>query len=68
MEYSENVYANIKQQYIEFAEQLNIDDIQFIPLSALEGDNVVNLSSNTPWYTGPALMSLLENIEVQTDD
>ncbi len=65
MEYSENVYANIKQQYIEFAEQLNIDDIQFIPLSALEGDNVVNLSSNTPWYTGPALMSLLENIEVQ---
>jgi len=65
MEYSEAVYANIKAQYAEFAQQLNIDDIQFIPLSALEGDNVVNLSSQTPWYTGPTLMSLLENIEVK---
>lgn len=65
MEYSEAVYANIKAQYIEFSEQLNIDDIQFIPLSALEGDNVVNLSAQTPWYTGPTLMSLLENIEVK---
>ena len=65
MEYSEAVYANIKAQYLEFSQQLNIDDIQFIPLSALEGDNVVNLSSQTPWYTGPTLMSLLENIEVK---
>ena len=67
MEYSEEVYEDIKQDYLEFAKQLEIPDIQFIPLSALEGDNVVNRSEKTPWYQGETLMTMLENIEVKND-
>ncbi len=66
-EYSETVYEDIKADYLEFSKQLEIPDIQFIPLSALEGDNVVNLSENTPWYQGQTLMTMLENIEVNKD-
>lgn len=67
MEYSEEVYENIKRDYLEFAQQLDIPDIQFIPLSALEGDNVVNRSDNTPWYQGETLMVMLEKVEVSND-
>ncbi|MFT5312778.1 MAG: sulfate adenylyltransferase subunit 1 [Paraglaciecola sp.] len=67
MEYSEEVYENIKQDYLTFAQKLDIPDIQFIPLSALEGDNVVNRSENTPWYKGETLMVMLEKIEVSND-
>jgi sulfate adenylyltransferase subunit 1 len=67
MDYSEEVYENIKRDYVEFAQQLDIPDIQFIPLSALEGDNVVNRSDNTPWYQGETLMTMLENIQVSND-
>jgi sulfate adenylyltransferase subunit 1 len=67
MDYSEEVYENIKKDYLAFSEQLNIPDIQFIPLSALEGDNVVNRSASTPWYQGDTLMHMLEKIEVKND-
>ena len=67
MGYSQAVYEQIKADYLEFSKQLNIPDIQFIPLSALDGDNVVNVSSNTPWYQGQTLMSMLENVEVAHD-
>jgi sulfate adenylyltransferase subunit 1 len=66
-DYSETVYEDIKRDYLEFSKQLDIPDIQFIPLSALEGDNVVNLSENTPWYQGQTMMKMLENIEVNKD-
>ena len=61
-DYSQTVYEEIKTDYLEFSKQLDIPDIQFIPLSALDGDNVVNKSENTPWYTGETLMTMLENV------
>jgi sulfate adenylyltransferase subunit 1 len=64
MEFSETVYEEIKADFLKFSEQLNIPDIRFVPLSALEGDNVVNKSEHTPWYTGPTLMETLETIEI----
>lgn len=67
MEYSEKVYEEIQADFLEFSKQLNITDIQFVPISALEGDNVVNRSEHTPWYTGGTLMTMLENIEIQKD-
>jgi sulfate adenylyltransferase subunit 1 len=67
MDYSESVYEQIKADYLEFSKQLTIPDIQFIALSALDGDNVVNVSEKTPWYKGETLMSMLENIKVAHD-
>jgi len=66
-DYSETVYEEIKADYLEFSKQLEIPDIQFIPLSALDGDNVVNPSENTPWYKGETLMSMLEKVEINDD-
>jgi len=66
-DYSETVYEEIKADYIEFSKQLEIPDIKFIPLSALDGDNVVNVSANTPWYKGDTLMNMLEKIEINDD-
>jgi sulfate adenylyltransferase subunit 1 len=64
MEFSESVYNDIKQDFLELSKQLNIPDIRFVPISALDGDNVVNKSEHTPWYTGPTLMETLETIEI----
>ncbi len=63
-DYSEEVYESIKADYLEFSKQLDIPDIQFIPLSALKGDNVVNKSESMPWYNGDPLMTMLENIQI----
>ena len=53
VDYSEDVYNQIKQDYLEFAnEALNLDEITAIPISALKGDNIVGPSENTPWYDG----------------
>jgi sulfate adenylyltransferase subunit 1 len=64
MEYRQDVYEQIQKDYMEFSKQLTIPDIRFVPLSALEGDNVVNRSENTPWFKGELLMELLENIQI----
>jgi sulfate adenylyltransferase subunit 1 len=66
-DYSETVYEEIKADYLQFSKQLEIPDIQFIPLSALDGDNVVNVSENTPWYKGETLMTMLEQVEINDD-
>ena len=66
-DYSETVYEEIKAEYLQFSKQLEIPDIQFIPLSALDGDNVVNVSKNTPWYKGETLMTMLEQVEINDD-
>jgi sulfate adenylyltransferase subunit 1 len=66
-DYSETVYEEIKADYLEFSKRLEIPDIQFIPLSALDGDNVVNASENTPWYQGDTLMTMLEKVEINDD-
>ncbi len=64
MDFDETVYNDIKADFLTFSEQLNIPDIRFVPMSALDGDNVVNKSEKTPWYDGPTLMETLETIEI----
>ncbi|APE30066.1 sulfate adenylyltransferase subunit CysN [Halomonas aestuarii] len=65
--FDEARFEEIVAEYREFAEQLDAPDIHFVPLSALEGDNVVNRSEKTPWYAGPPLLELLEGVEVSRD-
>lgn len=67
VEFSRERYEEITGEYIGFARSLGIPDIQSIPLSALDGDNVVEKSDRTPWYTGPSLMDYLENVEIDKD-
>ena len=64
MDYSQSVFDKIRLDYLAFVETLELHDVQFIPLSALKGDNVVNRSDAMPWYEGKPLMDLLDNIEV----
>jgi sulfate adenylyltransferase subunit 1 len=66
-DYSEQVYNDIRDDYTAFAHELGMDDVNFVPLSALVGDNVVNKSENMPWYQGETLMYLLENLEIISD-
>ncbi len=66
VEFSEERFEQIKQDYLAFAAQLPSDlDIRFVPLSALEGDNVATQSANMAWYTGPTLLELLETVEIK---
>ncbi|BCS33206.1 adenylyl-sulfate kinase [Luteitalea sp. TBR-22] len=65
--YDQGVFDAIVADYLEFSKQLGFRQIVPIPLSALEGDNITQLSPNTPWYTGPALMPHLETVEVEED-
>ena len=66
-DYSEDIYNDIRKEYSEFARELEMEDVHFVPLSALVGDNVVNKSANMPWYQGETLMYLLDNIEIAHD-
>ncbi|NOR81330.1 MAG: GTP-binding protein, partial [Methyloprofundus sp.] len=69
IDYSESAYEKIKADYLDFIKDLDgLDDIHVIPLSALDGDNVVNKSANMPWYTGQSLMETLETVEISGDD
>ncbi|GGK75990.1 sulfate adenylyltransferase subunit CysN [Amphritea balenae] len=67
VDFSEERYEEIKKDYLEFASDLDLNDVQFVPLSALKGDNVVNLSDNMAWYKDAPMMELLENIEIAND-
>jgi bifunctional enzyme CysN/CysC len=67
VDYSEERYEEIVEEFTEFATRLDIHDLRFIPVSALIGDNVVDESENTPWYTGPSVLHLLEEIYVASD-
>ena len=67
VDYSAEVYEEIVSSFNDFAEKLNFDSITFVPLSALKGDNIKDKGTNMPWYDGPALMSVLETIEVSKD-
>ena len=64
VDFDEKVYEEIKADFIRFSERLPAADFHFIPMSALAGDNVVNPSTNMPWYTGQTLMSLFETVEI----
>ena len=67
VDYSETRFNEIKQDYLEFASQLNLNDIEFVAISALKGTNVVSISEHTPWFTGRPLMDILENVVVAED-
>ncbi len=62
VDYSEQVFRAVETQYRRFADQLGLSDVIAIPLSALEGDNVVEASEHTRWYHGPTLMGCLETL------
>jgi len=68
VDYSQERYQEIKKDYREFADELAFDDVRFVPISALNGDNVVEESANMPWYPGATLMKLLNTINVETDE
>jgi sulfate adenylyltransferase subunit 1 len=67
MDFSEQVFEKIKADYLTFAKKLGMEDVYFVPMSALDGDNVVNRSEKAPWYTGPTLMEILESVPVAAD-
>jgi len=67
VEYKEEVYENILKQFEPVRNMLNIKDVQFIPISALKGDNVVDASKEMTWYSGPTLLELLETIDITSD-
>src|SRR5690606_17833407 len=62
--YDQATFDAIADGYRELATQLGIADVQVVPLSALEGDNLLQRSPNTPWYQGPALLEHLETVQV----
>ncbi len=64
VDFSQDQFEKIKEDYQNFAKELDLKDIRFIPLSALEGDNVVNKSAHMKWYKGKTLMNTLESIEI----
>ena len=65
--YSQDIFDGIQDAFLPFLERLGLADVLFIPVSALLGDNVVERSSNTPWYSGPSLLHHLETVEVASD-
>ncbi|MEQ5818472.1 sulfate adenylyltransferase subunit CysN [Halomonas sp. SCS19] len=67
VDYSQARFDEIVADYRAFAEQLDASDIHFVPLSALKGDNVVDRGERLDWYQGPALLELLETVEVSHD-
>ncbi len=67
VDYDEETYNRIVSEYKSFSQKLDIHDISFIPISALDGDNVTSRSTNIPWYEGHTLLHMLENVHVAAD-
>ena len=67
VDWSQYRFDEIRADYEKFAEQLDLADPYFLPMSALEGDNVVESSANMPWFDGPPLMEHLETVDIQAD-
>ena len=67
VDYSHEAFEKIKTDFEDFTSKLEIKDVRFIPISALNGDNVVDRSKNMDWYEGSTLMHLLENIHIGSD-
>jgi bifunctional enzyme CysN/CysC/sulfate adenylyltransferase subunit 1 len=65
--WSEERFLEIRDEFEEFLPRLEIKDVKFIPISALNGDNVVTSSPSTPWYQGPALLGHLETVHIASD-
>jgi bifunctional enzyme CysN/CysC len=67
VDYSREVFDEICAEFSRFATKLEIGDLTFIPISALNGDNVVDRSANMPWYDGPSLLHHLEHVHIASD-
>lgn len=67
VDYGQGVFEKIKSDFIDFAAKLNIHDLQFIPVSALKGDMIVERGNNMNWYQGSTVASCLENLEIASD-
>ncbi|RBI69733.1 adenylyl-sulfate kinase [Vreelandella sulfidaeris] len=67
VDYSKARFDQVVEEYREFARQLELPEITFIPMSALKGDNVIEHGHNMPWYHGPSLMAYLETVEVDEE-
>ncbi|MFU9138877.1 sulfate adenylyltransferase subunit CysN [Erwinia tasmaniensis] len=66
VDYREETFEQIRQDYLDFATQLPADlDIRFVPMSALEGENVASPSAAMGWYSGPTLLDVLETVEIR---
>jgi len=67
VEWKEEVFEKIKSDFKDFAAKLDVQDVRFVPISALKGDNIVKRSTNMDWYSGATLLHLLENIYIASD-
>ncbi len=67
VDYEQSVFEKIRTDYLDFTTRLEIPDIQFVPLSALRGDNIVEAGENMHWYHGPSIMHYLETIPITAD-
>jgi sulfate adenylyltransferase subunit 1 len=67
VDFSQDVFNNIVIDYSKVAAQLGLTDVTYIPMSALQGDNIVDASDKTPWYEGKPLLQFLEDIELDND-
>ena len=64
VDYAEPVFSRIVEDYLSFARQIGLQNVTFIPMSAVKGDNITAPSERTPWYHGPTLMAYLETVEI----
>ena len=67
VDWSEERFIEIRDEFEEFLPRLDMKDVKFIPMSALNGDNVVEPSRHTPWYPGPTLLGHLESVHIGSD-
>jgi bifunctional enzyme CysN/CysC len=67
VDFSQDVFESIKSEFQDFAARLETGDLSFVPISALNGDNVVTRSPNMPWYEGASLLHLLEEVHIASD-
>jgi sulfate adenylyltransferase subunit 1 len=66
--YEESVFNKIKEDYLNVVEKLKLTNLDFIPISALKGDNIVNPSTRMDWFDGRPLLDLLENVDVRHEE
>lgn len=67
VDYKEEIFESIKKDYTDFAEELGLSNVRYVPMSALKGDNVVHQSEHMSWYKGEPLMQILENTDIVHD-
>ncbi|MGQ9455995.1 MAG: sulfate adenylyltransferase subunit CysN [Armatimonadota bacterium] len=65
--WSQDAFEEVRSEFAQFCTKLTVRDLEFIPISALKGDNVVHRSENMPWYEGPPLLTYLETVHIASD-